>query len=80
MKIILAAAILSLSSVAAFAVEPDGAKLSEIIVKIENTADVKYIDEIEWNNRGYYEIKYYMDNGAKVKIKIDPKTGESIRR
>ncbi|MFD2653796.1 PepSY domain-containing protein [Brucella rhizosphaerae] len=79
MRTVLAAILLTATSVGAFAAAPEGAKLSEIIAKIEQTADVQYIDEVDWNDRGYYEIEYFMKNGAKVEIKIDPKTGESIR-
>lgn len=79
MKTILAATILTFTAMSAYAAEPEGTKLSEIIVKIENTADVKYIDEIDWNDRGYYEIEYYLNSGAKVEIKIDPKTGEAVK-
>ncbi|PRA87234.1 hypothetical protein CQ054_08710 [Ochrobactrum sp. MYb29] len=75
MRTMLAAIILTATSAGA----PEGAKLSEIIAKIEQTADVQYIDEVDWNDRGYYEIEYFMKNGAKVEIKIDPKTGESIK-
>ncbi|MFD1791003.1 PepSY domain-containing protein [Ochrobactrum teleogrylli] len=63
----------------ASAAAPEGQKLSEIISKIEQTSDVSYVDEVDWNDRGYYEIEYFMKNGAKVEIKIDPKTGESIK-
>jgi len=79
MRTMLAAILLTATSVSAFAAAPEGAKLSEIIAKIEQTADVQYIDEVDWNDRGYYEIEYFMKNGAKVEIKIDPKTGESVR-
>ncbi|MBC8717489.1 PepSY domain-containing protein [Ochrobactrum sp. Marseille-Q0166] len=79
MRTMLAAAFLTATSVSAFATAPEGAKLSDIIAKIEQTADLQYIDEVDWNDRGYYEIEYFLKNGAKVEIKIDPKTGESIR-
>lgn len=79
MRTMLAAALLTATSVSAFATAPEGAKLSDIIAKIEQTADLQYIDEVDWNDRGYYEIEYFLKNGAKVEIKIDPKTGESIR-
>lgn len=79
MKTIIAATILTFTAMNAYAAVPEGAKLSEIIAKIENTVDVKYIDEIDWNDRGYYEIDYYLNSGAKVEIKIDPKTGETVK-
>ncbi|MGH6763665.1 MAG: PepSY domain-containing protein [Phyllobacterium sp.] len=73
------AAILLISSLNAYAAPPEGSKLSEIIAKIEQTADVQYVDEVDWNDRGYYEIEYIMKNGAKAEIKIDPKTGDTVR-
>lgn len=79
MRTMLAAGLLIATSIGAFAAAPEGTKLSEIIAKIEQTADVQYIDEVDWNDRGYYEIEYFLKNGAKVEIKIDPKTGDSIR-
>ncbi|MCL7998217.1 PepSY domain-containing protein [Brucella sp. 21LCYQ03] len=79
MRTVLAAILLTATSAGALAAAPEGAKLSEIISKIEQTPDIQYIDEVDWNDRGYYEIEYFMKNGAKVEIKIDPKTGESIR-
>lgn len=79
MKTIIAATILTLTAMNAYAAAPEGAKLSEIIAKIESTADVKYVDEVDWNDRGYYEVEYYLNSGAKVEIKIDPKTGEAVK-
>lgn len=79
MKTIIAATILTLTAMNAYAEAPEGAKLSEIIAKIESTADVKYVDEVDWNDRGYYEVEYYLNSGAKVEIKIDPKTGEAVK-
>ncbi len=80
MKTVIAATILTLTIMGAYAATPEGAKLSDIIAKIENTADVKYVDEVDWNDRGYYEIEYYLDSGAKVEVKIDPKTGENVKK
>lgn len=79
MRTLLAVILLTTTSAGALAAAPDGTKLSEIIAKIEQTPDLQYIDEIDWNDRGYYEIEYFIKNGAKVEIKIDPKTGESVR-
>lgn len=79
MRFILASALLILAPLNAYAAPPEGTKLSEIIAKVEQTADVEYVDEVDWNDRGYYEIEYFMKNGAKAEIKIDPKTGESVK-
>jgi hypothetical protein len=79
MRLILASAILAASSLSSFAAPPEGQKLSEIIAKIEQNGDVQYVDEADWSRRGYYKIEYVRKDGAKVKIKIDPKTGSSVR-
>ncbi|MBA8844877.1 putative membrane protein YkoI [Ochrobactrum sp. RH1CCR137] len=71
---------IGLSAVAAYAAPPsEGSKLSEIIAKIEQKADTAFIDEVDWNDRGYYEIEYVTKAGAKVEVKVDPKTGENVR-
>lgn len=79
MRTTLTIAALLLTSASAFAAAPEGIKLSEIIAKIEQTTDFKYIDEIDWDNDGYYEIEYYLQNGTEVEVKIDPKTGENVK-
>lgn len=80
MRVLLTALAFTLATGAAYAAEPTGQKLSEILTKVEQSSDFSYIDEIDWNDRGYYEIEYYLKNGAKVEIKIDPKTGENYKK
>ncbi|OHV76452.1 PepSY domain-containing protein [Rhizobium sp. LCM 4573] len=80
MRLFLVSALsLMAASLNAYAAAPEGAKLSEIVAKVEQTPDVDYVDEVDWNDRGYYEIEYFMKNGAKAEIRIDPKTGEAVR-
>jgi uncharacterized membrane protein YkoI len=81
MRLLLASTILAASSLSSFAAPapPEGQKLSEIIAKIEQNADVQYVDETDWSRRGYYKIEYVRKDGAKVKIKIDPRTGSTVR-
>ncbi|RQP19640.1 MAG: PepSY domain-containing protein [Brucella intermedia] len=50
-----------------------------MIAKIDHKADTAFIDEVDWNDRGYYEIEYVTKAGAKVEVKVDPKTGENVR-
>lgn len=62
---------------AASPVPPDnGKKLSEIVAKIEQRDQFRYIGEIDWDEEGFYDITYYTTDKAKVEIKIDPVTGE----
>jgi hypothetical protein len=79
MRLVLASAILLTSSLAVFAAPPEGQKLSEIIAKIEQNAEVQYVDEADWSRRGYYKIEYVRKDGAKVKVRIDPRTGSMVR-
>ena len=81
MRLILASAILAASSLSSFAAPPppEAQKLSEIIAKIEQNPEVQYVHETDWSRRGYYKIEYVRKDGAKVKIKIDPRTGSSVR-
>lgn len=51
-------------------------KLSEIIGKIEQRDQFRYVDEIDWDEDGFYDVIYYTSDKAKVEIKIDPVTGE----
>lgn len=59
------------------ALPPENAlKLSEIVVKIEQRADFRYVSDIEWNREGYYDITYFTGDKAKVEIKIDAVSGQ----
>lgn len=58
---------------------PDALPLSQIVQSLEQQGNVHYIDEIDWDDDGYWEIEYITRDGAKVKVKIDPVSGE-IRR
>jgi len=61
------------------AVPPKNAmKASEIVAKIEARADFQYLDELDWDDEGYYDIVYFTRDKAKVEIKINPATGEPI--
>ena len=53
----------------------DAKKLSEIVAKVEQRQDFRYISEIDWDD-GAYEVTYYTTDKAKVEIKYDPLTGE----
>lgn len=52
----------------------NGKKLSEIIAKVEQRQDFRYIDEIDWDD-GAYEVTYYTTDKAKVEIRYDPVSG-----
>lgn len=54
----------------------DSKKLSEILTKIEARDKFRYVDQIEWDDDGYYSITYFTSDKAKVEINIDAITGE----
>jgi hypothetical protein len=57
-------------------VPPQNAKkLSEIIAKVEQRPDFRYIDEVDWDDGGY-DVTYYTTDNAKVEIKFDPVTAQ----
>ncbi|MGU3574094.1 PepSY domain-containing protein [Brucellaceae bacterium C25G] len=80
MRAVLISLFLLSSVTSLMAAAPEGKKLSQIIAEIEQNNDFAYIDEIDWDSKGYYEIEYYLKNGAKVELRIDPKTGSSVPR
>ena len=57
----------------------DAMPLSQILAKIEQRPDFRYIDDVEWDDDGYYELEYRTKDGGEVRLKLDPKTGE-VRR
>jgi hypothetical protein len=58
------------------ALPPQNAKkLSEIITKVEQRTDFRYVKEVDWDSDGY-TITYYTTDKAKVEITYDPVTGE----
>jgi len=62
---------------------PAGTKrLSEVVTAIETRAgaNLAYIDEVSWDDDGYWEVEYYTTAGAKVEEKIDPVSGEPRAR
>ena len=58
-------------------IPPENAqKASDIVAKIEGRPDFRYLESIEWNDQGYYEITYHTADKARVEMKIDAQTGE----
>ncbi|MGN6142388.1 MAG: PepSY domain-containing protein [Mesorhizobium sp.] len=83
LKPMIAAAALSLTLAGTAAAQqamrepPQNAKkLSEIIAKVEQRPDFRYIGEVDWDDGGY-EVTYYTTDNAKVEIKFDPVSGET---
>lgn len=58
-------------------IPPDNAmKLSQIVANVEKRQDFRYVDEIEWNEGGYYDVTYFTTDKAKVEIKYNAVSGE----
>ena len=74
--LLITAMILSFPAIAIAAPPPNAKPLSEIIRYIEARGDVRYFDEIEWERGGYWEIEYIRMDGKKVKLRIDPVSGQ----
>lgn len=56
---------------------PDNAmKLSQIIAKVEQRQDFRYVYEVTWSEEGYYDVTYFTTDKAKVEIKYNSVTGE----
>lgn len=56
----------------------DSRKPSEILALIEGRNDFARLEEMKWDDDGYYEIVYHTADKARVEINIDAKTGEPV--
>lgn len=54
---------------------PNAKKLSEIIAKVEQRNDFRYVEEVDWDS-GAYTVTYFTTDKAKVEITYDPVTAE----
>ena len=57
----------------------DAKPLSEIIRMIEEQGDVAYIDEVDWDDDGHWDIEYVRTGGGEVEVEIDPVSGQPRR-
>ena len=53
----------------------DGTPLSQMLATLEQEADFGHIDDVDWDDDGYYEVEYYTTEGREVKVRLDPVTG-----
>lgn len=60
----------------------DAMPLSEIIAKIETDlgADLGHVDDVQWDDDGYYEVEYRTADNREVEMRVDPATGETLAR
>jgi hypothetical protein len=83
MKPIIAAAMFTLAGAglaAADAPPPaDAQPLSAILGIVEAEHDIAYVDEVSWEDDGYWEVEVYLTAGGELELRIDPVTGETLR-
>lgn len=56
----------------------DALPLSTIVAALEQQFEIEFIDEIDWDDDGYWEIEFFTKTGAKVELRIDPVTGQPL--
>lgn len=56
----------------------DALPLSQILSTLEEDVgtDLAFVDEVDWDDDGYYEVEYYTGDGREVKVRLDPVTGQ----
>lgn len=56
----------------------DAMKLSAVITALEERVgdQLGYIDEVDWDDDGYWEIEYKGTDGSSTEVKLDPVTAE----
>lgn len=54
--------------------------LSRIIATVEANNNVRNFTEIEWDDDGYWEVKFRNDRGTPQRLRIDPVTAQPWRR
>ncbi len=50
--------------------------LSQILQSLEKQDQLVHFADIEWEDEGYWEIKYATKDGKIVKVRIDPVSGQ----
>lgn len=58
---------------------PEGAmQLSDVLAALEDreAEGLAFIEDVEWDDDGYWEVEYRGPDGAETKVTLDPMTGE----
>lgn len=58
---------------------PAGAmKLSAVLAGLETSVgdSLAYVDELDWDRDGYWEVEYYTTDNRKTKVRLDAMTGQ----
>ena len=57
---------------------PNAQPLSRIIATVEGSAqNLAYIEDVSWDDDGYWEVEYRTTEGREVEIRVDPVTGQN---
>ena len=57
---------------------PNSQPLSRIIATVEGSAqNLAYIEDVSWDDDGYWEVEYRTTEGREVEIRVDPVTGQN---
>lgn len=73
---LIAAVTMSFSAFASPTPPENSMSLSDILQSVETQFNPTYIDEVNWDDDGYWEVEYVDRNGSKRELKIDPITGD----
>ncbi|HWK66566.1 MAG TPA: PepSY domain-containing protein [Rhizobiaceae bacterium] len=71
MRLLIATAIVTAATVAHAVAPPTGTKLSSLIAKVEEAHPGIVIDDIDWSDRGFWEVEGYVD-GNEIELRVDP--------
>ncbi|USG61863.1 PepSY domain-containing protein [Sneathiella marina] len=71
-----AATTFSFSALASSVPPANSMALSDVLQSVERQFSPTYIDEVNWDDDGYWEVEYVDQYGSKREIKIDPITGD----
>lgn len=77
-----AAAMLALVALPAWAAPPpaNARPASEVLRMVEQRPDFGHLEELDWDDSGYWKVEYRTRDGAKVELRIDPVTGQPRAR
>lgn len=67
---------LAVAAPALSAPPPDARPASELLRQIEQRPDFGHLREFEWDDDGYWEVEYVSRDGARVELRLDPRSGE----
>ena len=52
--------------------------LSRIIATVEaNVSDLAFVEDVSWDDDGYWEVEYRTADGREVEINVDPVSGQA---